>query len=155
MELERAFAEMGEPEKKALNCCKAIQVLLPSQKKIINKFCSGPDCEIIPNIVPENQRVSDGNHKKLLFVGRLTKAAKRPHLAIQAFEKVASKFPEWKLEMWGDSHGSERYLKEMKMISFLTIWRTELSIEALLRTYNQFMRNQQFWFVPVSMKAGA
>lgn len=114
VELERAFAEMEEPEKKALNCCKAIQVLLPSQKKIINKFCSGPDCEIIPNIVPENQRVSDGNHKKLLFVGRLTKAAKRPHLAIQAFEKVASKFPEWKLEMWGDSHGSERYLKEMK-----------------------------------------
>lgn len=64
--------------------------------------------------MPENQRVSDGNHKKLLFVGRLTKAAKRPHLAIQAFEKVALKFPEWKLEMWGDSHGSERYLKEMK-----------------------------------------
>lgn len=114
VELKRAFAEMGKPEKKALSCCKAIQVLLPSQKKIINEFCPGTACEIIPNIVPENQRVSNGNHKKLLFVGRLTKAAKRPHLAIQAFEKVALKFPEWKLEIWGDSRGSERYLEEMK-----------------------------------------
>lgn len=114
VELTRAFAEMGKPEKKALNCCNAIQVLLPSQKKIIAVFCPAVTCEVIPNIVDANKKISDGTHKTLLFVGRLTKAAKRPHLAIQAFEKVALKFPEWKLEICGDSRGSERYLEEMK-----------------------------------------
>lgn len=114
VELTRAFAEMGNPEKKALKCCNAIQVLLPSQKKIIAAFCPAVPCEVIPNIVDANKKLSDGTHKTLLFVGRLTKAAKRPHLAIQAFEKVAAGFPEWKLEIWGDSHGSGRYLEEMR-----------------------------------------
>lgn len=113
-ELSRAFKEMGQPEISALNRCAALQVLLPSQKEILEKHCPQVPCVVIPNVVSESKHISSLEQQTVLFVGRLTKAAKRPHLAVQAFEKAAINHPTWKLEIWGDGHGAERYVDEMK-----------------------------------------
>lgn len=113
-ELSRAFAEMGQPEIDAMNHCAALQVLLPSQKEILAKHCPKVPCVVIPNVVSESKKISSLEQRTVLFVGRLTKAAKRPHLAVQAFEKAAVHHSGWKLEIWGDGHGAERYVDEMK-----------------------------------------
>lgn len=113
-ELSRSFEEMGGPEIAALNRCAALQVLLPSQKDILEKHCPQVPCVVIPNVVSESKKISSLEQRTVLFVGRLIKAAKRPHLAVQAFEKAAVHHPEWKLEIWGDGHGAEHYVDEMK-----------------------------------------
>lgn len=113
-ELSRAFAEMGQPEIDALNRCAALQVLLPSQKEILEKHCPHVPCVVIPNVVSESKKISSLEQQTVLFVGRLTKAAKRPHLAIRAFQKAVVHHPDWKLEIWGDGHGAEHYVDEMK-----------------------------------------
>ena len=51
---------------------------------------------------------------KIIFVGRLAKAHKRPHLLIDAFSTLAAKYPNWIVELWG-AVDSKTYYKELQM----------------------------------------
>lgn len=81
------------------------QVLLPSFKEKINNVFPMSETVVIGNAIPQFAITADleENKKayKILFVGRLSKNHKRPHILIQAFGKIAKKFPEWQLELWG------------------------------------------------------
>lgn len=60
---------------------------------------------VIPNAAPAKRLVANpvgGEHKKLLYLARLCNQ-KRPLLLFDAFKLVASKHPDWNLEIWG--HG--------------------------------------------------
>ena len=52
---------------------------------------------------------------KVVFVGRMVRNHKRPHLLIEAFSKIAAEFPDWILELWG-AEDSKSYQKEMQRI---------------------------------------
>ena len=58
---------------------------------------------------------NDNKQHKIIFVGRLNKNHKRPHLLIKAFVEVADKYPDWILELWG-AKDRANYYNEMKKI---------------------------------------
>ena len=81
------------------------QVLLPSFKKVLDRHLPNNKIVVIGNVVPQfTSQVDLTIHKdvhKILFIGRLAKGHKRPHLLIEAFSKVANQFPNWIVELWG------------------------------------------------------
>ena len=52
---------------------------------------------------------------KIVFVARLDKNHKRPHLLIEAFALLAAKYPNWDIELWGQED-RKIYKKELDMI---------------------------------------
>ena len=83
----------------------AIQVLMKSYEKTIEKFCIPKRVVTIPNEVvqiPEDQRTDLSVEKKtIIYVARIEKNGKRPHLLVEAFGRLFKDFPDWKLEFWG------------------------------------------------------
>lgn len=81
------------------------QVLLPSFKKVLEGHLPNNKIVVIGNVVPQfNNQVDLTKPKdvhKILFIGRLAKGHKRPHLLIEAFSKVADQFSNWIVELWG------------------------------------------------------
>lgn len=81
------------------------QVLLPSFKRILKQYLPNNKIVVIGNVVPQftNQvdLMTQKDVHKILFIGRLAKGHKRPHLLIEAFSKVANQFPNWIVELWG------------------------------------------------------
>ena len=81
------------------------QVLLPSFKKILEEHLPNNKIVVIGNVVPQFTNQVDltmpKDVHKILFIGRLAKGHKRPHLLIEAFSKVADQFPNWIVELWG------------------------------------------------------
>lgn len=95
------------------------QVLMPSFEKHITAHLPNAKTITIGNAIPQFDFSADlGANKKMyriIFVGRLTKNHKRPHLLIQAFAKLAEKYPNWIVELWG-SKDREAYLKELELL---------------------------------------
>jgi len=81
------------------------QVLLPSFKKVLDRHLPNNKIVVIGNVVPQFTSQVDltipKDVHKILFIGRLAKGHKRPHLLIEAFSKVANQFPNWIVELWG------------------------------------------------------
>ena len=81
------------------------QVLLPSFKKVLDRHLPNNKIVVIGNVVPQFSSQVDltipKDVHKILFIGRLAKGHKRPHLLIEAFSKVANQFPNWIVELWG------------------------------------------------------
>ena len=81
------------------------QVLLPSFKKVLEEHLPNNKIVVIGNVVPQFTNQVDltkpKDVHKILFIGRLAKGHKRPHLLIEAFSKVADQFPNWIVELWG------------------------------------------------------
>lgn len=95
------------------------QVLLPSFKYILDKNIPNGKTVVIGNVVKQFSSIVDLTRKKefykILFIGRLAKAHKRPHLLIEAFSKVAKEFPNWILEIWGADEG-KAYKKQLELM---------------------------------------
>lgn len=74
----------------------------------------------IGNAVPQFERIADlnvvKNSYKIIFVGRLAQNHKRPHLLIEAFNKIVKQFPDWQVELWGSEDGKLFYKKLEMMI---------------------------------------
>lgn len=83
----------------------ACQVLLPSFVEPIKRRFPQVRTVVIGNVVPQYEEQADlsavKESYKIVFVGRLVKNHKRPHLFIKAFIKLAEKFPDWQAELWG------------------------------------------------------
>ena len=81
------------------------QVLLPSFKKVLEEHLPNNKIVVIGNVVPQFTNQVDltkpKDVHKILFIGRLAKGHKRPHLLIEAFSKVADQFPNRIVELWG------------------------------------------------------
>lgn len=74
---------------------------------------------VIGNSIPQYKEQANlqtqKNQYTVVFVGRLTKNHKRPHLLIEAFGKLAAKYPDWSLELWGDVD-QRAYYKELQLM---------------------------------------
>ncbi len=92
--------EIPAVEKSTIN-----QVLLPSFEQHIKNHLPKAKTITIGNAIPQFAEPAaldrDKTIYKILFVGRLTKNHKRPHLLIEAFSKISKDFPNWQVELWG------------------------------------------------------
>lgn len=95
------------------------QVLLPSFAQHIHNHLPEARTVVIGNSIPQYKEQADLQTQKeqytIVFVGRLTKNHKRPHLLIEAFGKLAVKYPDWCLELWGDVD-QRAYYEELKFM---------------------------------------
>ena len=111
------FTTYPDDSVKSISGSAVVQVLLPSYKKIIENGAPESKVVVIGNAVPQYEFCVDLRVEKSLYnvvtVGRLTKNIKRPHLLIQAFAKLAEKYPNWNLELWGDKD-RDAYYKQLQ-----------------------------------------
>lgn len=81
------------------------QVLVPAYEEHIKKYMPEAKTITIGNAIPQFDFQADLSAEKevykIVFVGRLAKGHKQPHLLIEAFAKLASKYPNWQVELWG------------------------------------------------------
>lgn len=107
------FEEVEAVAKSAVN-----QVLLPSFEAHIKARLPQVKVVVIGNAVPQYTEQVDLTksrfRRKIVFVARLNRG-KRPHLLIEAFAALASKYPEWDLELWGQED-RKLYRKELDML---------------------------------------
>ena len=103
---EGIFRTSPQEEIPALGKSVACQVLIPPFVGVIKKRFPKLKTVVIGNVVPQYEeeaklaRVKE--QYKIIFIGRLVKKIKRPHLLIEAFSKLADAFPYWIVEIWGD-----------------------------------------------------
>ena len=83
----------------------ANQVLLPSFATPLRRRYPNLRVEVIGNVVPQYETQVDlaapKERRKILFIGRLVRNHKQPHLLVEAFCKIANEFPAWDVELWG------------------------------------------------------
>lgn len=103
----------------ALKKSAVCQVLMPSFAQHLKNHLPDIKTVVIGNAVPQYDIQADlsvkKNTYKIIFVGRLAKGDKRPHLLIEAFAKLAKDFPDWIVELWGAKDG-KAYYKELQLL---------------------------------------
>lgn len=121
---DEIFRGMPEEEKKSLMESAFVQVLLPSFKEKAARYLTYQQkpyeesrITVIPNAVPVPAFTADpGAARKVHTIscaGRLTGRTKRQHLLVEAFEKLAADFPDWQVELWGDTY-DKAYVAKLK-----------------------------------------
>lgn len=105
-------------EKKYVDNCDALQVLMPQDQDIFRCVFSNVPIVWIPNVVPQYELSNEHRERLIINVARLVKGQKRQYLLIDAFSKVAKQFPEWHVEFWGSENGSldGKYATELKTL---------------------------------------
>ena len=122
------------------------QVLLPSFKKVLDKHLPNNKIVVIGNVVPQftsqvDLTISKDVHK-ILFIGRLAKGHKRPHLLIEAFSKVANQYPNWIVELWGADENKaykaqlELMIKQANLTDRVLFKGITRDVESVLSTGN-------------------
>ena len=114
---EDYFHTYPTAELPSLSLSAVCQVLLPSFAEHLKAHLPEARVEVIGNVVPQYEQQADLRREKekykIVFVGRMVRNHKRPHLLIEAFIKIAAEFPDWTLELWG-AEDNKRYQKEMQ-----------------------------------------
>ena len=108
---ETILKDMSYLTKIALEKCSVIQVLLPSYVNITRKYIDNK-MVVIPNIVPQYSNSDCHKEKCIVNVARIDGQTKRQILLIEAFNKIKTKHPDWKLEFWGDIDYDKKYYKK-------------------------------------------
>lgn len=96
-----------------LERCAAIQVLMPEYKRIVQHFLNARHIEYIPNVVPQYGDIKDLRLPVIVCVGRVA-PVKRQHLLVEAFALISSKYPEWRVELWGSADGE--YAEKLRIL---------------------------------------
>ena len=81
------------------------QVLIPSFQDSLKKRFPNIKTVAIGNVVPQYEEMAELDAEKesykIIFLARLVKNHKRPHIFVEAFIKLAKEFPQWHAELWG------------------------------------------------------
>lgn len=130
--------------KKSFDKVHTFQILMNSFEKRIKEITGAKNVVRIANPVKQYKTDElvdlDNEKKKIIYVGRVEKSIKQPHLLVEAFAKIAKDFPDWKVEIWGLAK-FENYNKEIN--SFIKKYNLEDQVclagyskdmEALYRT---------------------
>lgn len=96
-------ATLKEKEKANL-----IQVLMPSYVQEAKQYIHNTPIIYIPNTVtpiPAERRANLGKKKEnytITTVGRIDGLQKQTHILIHSFAKIVTRYPRWKIEIWGE-----------------------------------------------------
>ena len=116
---EDYFHTYPKAEIPALEKSAVCQVLLPSFERHLKNHLPNVKTIVIGNAIPQYEMQADLSAEKerykIIFVGRLSKNHKRPHLLIEAFAELADEFPNWDVELWGAEDG-KAYYKELQLL---------------------------------------
>lgn len=109
---ENILSEASAFDKKSLRNSDVVQVLMPHDMEVFSRALPGINLIYIPNIVPQYhvssmEKRDDCN--KIIDIARLSRVQKRQHLLIESFAKIARKYPQWKVELWGEEQNSNQY----------------------------------------------
>ena len=147
-EAEDWFRSYPDKQVQAIKDCDVVQVLMPSFREAVTKRYPNTKTVVIGNVVPQFEREEIANHTgrhKIIFIGRLARNHKRPHLLLEAFIPLASKFSDWDVEIWGKEH-SRGYAEEMKskidganLQDRIKIMGTTHDVESVLRQGDIFV----------------
>lgn len=104
----------------ALENSAVFQLLSPSFEKAINKKYPKIKTIVIGNSVPQFDFSADLEREKkqykIVYVGRLNKNTKRPHLIVQALAELKDKYPNWIVELWGEKERQTYYVELERLI---------------------------------------
>lgn len=107
--------EIPAVEKSTIN-----QVLIPSFEEHIKNHLPDAKTITIGNAIPQFDFSADLSANKdvykIIFVGRLNKNHKRPHLLIEAFAQICNNYPNWILELWGAIDNKAYYIELKNLI---------------------------------------
>lgn len=110
--------EIPAVEQSAMN-----QVLLPSFAEHITNYLPNAKTIVIGNVVLQSEQsvnlLCNKDYYTIIFVGRLSKGHKRPHLLLDAFSKLAHQYPNWRVEFWGAEEGKVYYRQLVEKIKRL------------------------------------
>lgn len=109
-----------------LERCAAIQVLMPDYIQSVLKYLHPKHIEYIPNVIPQYVETASLDLPVIINVARIC-SVKRQHLLIKAFSLVCSRYPEWKVELWGGAEGP--YAEKLKDL----ISKNQLSEKVFIR----------------------
>lgn len=91
--------------KKSFQAINTYHVLLPSFKQDIDKWFEPKSIEVIANPV---EQIDDNDivdltieKKKIIYIARIERTIKQPHVLVEAFNKIAKEFPDWTVEIYG------------------------------------------------------
>lgn len=102
--------------RKALSCAGPIQVLLPSFVSQMRQFVpEAKEILAISNVVePQMERAQLDAHK-ILNVGRVVDQ-KNQKLLAEAWALIKQRFPDWCVEVWGETDFNEKYTSQVNSI---------------------------------------
>lgn len=83
--------------------CDSIQVLMPEFREEVFSFIENEHIVHIPNIVPQYTKQAPLTSPTIIYVGRISEQ-KRPELIVESFALLKDNYPDWKVELWGESH---------------------------------------------------
>lgn len=109
------FPDLSDAEKKAVEKCKVMQILLPSGLDLAKKYFPHLPIVVIGNaVMPAKKLAHPGDDKdqhKIICVGNIS-GTKQQLVLAEAFTGIASNFPDWTLEFWGAEDTS--YARHMR-----------------------------------------
>ena len=112
--IEKFLDNITSEEVEFLKKVRFNQVLLQSDKNKL-EILGFKNVVRIGNIVPKfNIDTIKARERVILHVGRLDKKIKRQHLAIEAFAKIAAKYPDWTMKFIGGNSNPPYYEIELK-----------------------------------------
>ena len=141
-------------ELKALDKVECIQVLLESDKLIVERYLNTNVVQI-PNVIPQFidcVKLKNKEIHKITFVGRLDKKQKRPHVLIEAFGKITKDFPAWKLELWGGCVDKEYFCYLQNLIIKYQL-QNKATICGTTRNVQEVLFNSDIFAFPSSYEA--
>lgn len=93
---------------------------MPSFEEHIKKHLPDAKTITIGNAIPQfnfsSDLSADKEIYKIIFVGRLNKNHKRPHLLIEAFAEICNDYPNWVVELWGAIDNKAYYIELKNLI---------------------------------------
>lgn len=98
------FPDLSEAEKRAVEKCKVMQIILPSGLKLAHQYFPHLPVVVIGNAVAPAKKLAhpgdEKDHHKLICVGNIS-GTKQQFMLAEAFAKLVADFPDWTLEFWG------------------------------------------------------
>lgn len=109
---------LPKKELQAMEKSSAVHVLMRSFVDMMKKFIENPSIVYIPNAIPQCEKTAKLEGEKTVFrvveAARLNKKQKRQEILVEAFARLADKYPQWILELYGgDNSGYKRELQGM------------------------------------------
>lgn len=85
--------------------------------KYYKKYLKHENLVCIPNIVPQYQLCKDNSRENVIInVARIDGVQKRQHLLIEAFAKIKDKYPDWRVEIWGETGYDDKYYNKCRKL---------------------------------------
>jgi len=111
--IDKLIKPMAKKQVEQANKMNAYQVLLPSFVEEAKRHLS-TEVICIPNAIEvlseakTNDFVERNKEKNtIICIGRLEEKQKRQHILLQAFARLASKYPKWEVEFYGPNYDRE------------------------------------------------